>query len=108
MYAKVENGIVVQGYLPVSGVLNGKSVSNYNLLPESILLAEGWLPLIEIKPEYDTDTQELSLVGYTIEATQVTSNYVVIAKVFTLEERIETQESTMGEIMEVILPSLMI
>lgn len=89
MYAKVENGIVTQAYLPTSGTLNGRTVSNYNLLPESVLLAEGWLPLTENKPEYDADTQELRLTGYTIEADKVTANYEAVKKPVTTDERVD-------------------
>ena len=56
MYAKVVNGQVV--YVPTSGVLqDGRTVSNYHLLPDETLLAEGWLPCEEIKPTYDEATQ---------------------------------------------------
>jgi hypothetical protein len=89
MYAKVVNGQVTQAHLPTSGVLNGRTVSNYNLLPESVLLAEGWLPLVENKPEYDADTQELQLMGYTVETDRVTANYEAVAKLPTIEDRLE-------------------
>jgi hypothetical protein len=80
MYAKVENGIVTQTSLPTSGTLSdGRSVSNYNLLPESVLLAEGWLPLELNQPEYNPATQELQLVDYTIEVDGVIANYEAVA-----------------------------
>ena len=103
MYAKVENGIVTQAYLPTSGVLNGRTVSNYNLLPESVLLAEGWLPLVENKPEYDDATQRLRLTGYTVESDKVTANYEAVAKLPTAEERIEAME---GVVMDLIMMSM--
>jgi hypothetical protein len=87
MYAKVENGQVT--YVPTSGVLNGRTVSNYNLLPESVLLAEGWLPLELNQPEYDPDTQELRLTGYTIEADKVTANYEAVKKSTTIDQRVD-------------------
>jgi hypothetical protein len=62
-YAKVQNGQVTQVGLPSSGVLSdGCSVSNYNLLPESVLLTEGWLLLELNEPEYNSTTQELQFV----------------------------------------------
>jgi hypothetical protein len=103
MYAKVDNGQVVQAGLPTSGILNGNTVSNYNLLPESVLLAEGWLPLVEGKPVYDTDTQELRLTGYTIEADKVTANYEAVIKQPTTEERIEAME---GVVMDLIMMNM--
>ena len=60
MYAKVVNGQVTQAHLPTSGILqDGRTVSNYHLLPDETLLAEGWLPCEEVKPEYDEATQYL-------------------------------------------------
>ena len=104
MYAKVESNIVTQAYLPTSGTLSdGRSVSNYNLLPESVLLAEGWLPLIENKPEYDPDMQELQLTGYTIEAAQVTANYEAIAKTPTAEDRLTAAEDVIMDILANLL-----
>jgi hypothetical protein len=80
MYAKVENGQVVQVGLPSSGALSdGRSVSNYSLLPESVLLTEGWLPLELNEPEYNPAIQELQLVDYTIEAARVIANYEAVA-----------------------------
>lgn len=89
MYAKVVNGQVTQAHLPTSGVLNGRTVSNYNLLPESVLLAEGWLPLELNQPEYDPETQELRLVGYTVEADKVTANYEAVKKSTTIDQRVD-------------------
>lgn len=50
----------LQTYLPCSAQLaNGTWVSNYNLLPEATLREEGWLPLEEIRPEYNAETHYL-------------------------------------------------
>lgn len=60
MYARVENGQVTQIGLPTTGTLkDGRTVSNYNLLPQKVLKAEGWLPCEEVKPEYNPETQYL-------------------------------------------------
>ena len=49
MYARL-NPLVKN--LPTSGQLKtGERVSNYHLLPDTILKSEGWLPLDEIRPE---------------------------------------------------------
>lgn len=58
-YAKVKNGTVVQVGLPTFGLIGQCSVSNYYLLPEAILLHEGWLPVSETVPEYNIDIKEL-------------------------------------------------
>lgn len=48
--------------LPTSGQLSdGTWVSNYDKLPIDVLLKEGWLPLEEVKPEFDELTQMLVL-----------------------------------------------
>jgi len=53
-YALIENGEVTKTRLPKVGTLkDGSTVSNYNLLPHDVLLAEGWLPLIDETPETD-------------------------------------------------------
>jgi hypothetical protein len=80
MYAKVIDGQVVLTGLPTAGTLfDGRSVSNYNLLPESVLLAEGWLPYQENKPEYNPETQYLQLSGYGIQQDKVVANYEAVA-----------------------------
>ena len=49
MYAKLEPLTIG---LPVSGRLKtGEWVSNYHLLPDKVLLDEGWKPCDEVKPE---------------------------------------------------------
>lgn len=88
MYARVIDGQVVQVGLPRAGVIDGRTVSNYHLLPEAVLLAEGWLPLELNQPEYSIDTQELRLVGYTVEADKVTANYEAIKRATTTDQRI--------------------
>lgn len=83
-YAKVENGQAIQIGLPSTGTLqDGSTVSGYNLLPENILLEEGWLPLVDNKPEYDAETEYLEHTGYTIGETEVVVNYTVKTIVIT-------------------------
>jgi hypothetical protein len=61
MYAKIEPLIIG---LPTSGQLaDGRWVSNYHLLPEDVLLKEGWLPADEAKPIIaENQTLELDTV----------------------------------------------
>jgi len=57
MYARLNPTELV---LPPSAQLrDGTWVSNYDLLPDDVLRAEGWKPLREIIPEYDAGTQML-------------------------------------------------
>lgn len=55
---QVIEGKIKQYSLPKTGTLkNGSTVSGYHLLDEEILKEEGWLPLEDIPPEYDEETQ---------------------------------------------------
>lgn len=58
-YAQVQNGQIVQIGLPDTGIIDGRTVSNYDLLPNDVLRAQGWIPCTEIQPDYDTGTQQL-------------------------------------------------
>jgi len=79
MYAKVENGRVTQIGLPTSGVLNdGRTVSNYHLLPPDILTVEGWLPCEEVKPDYDEATQYLVIDTAVVQGDKVIVTYKAV------------------------------
>ena len=76
-YAYIENGQVTKTRLPKTGTLNnGSTVSNYNLLPHDVLLAEGWLPLIDEPPETDTKHRAV-ITGYEIYADRVETLYSI-------------------------------
>ena len=75
---QVINGEIKQYSLPKVGTLkNGSTVSGYHLLDEEILLDEGWLPLEDIKPEYDEETEIVVATGYDIQANKVVRLYEV-------------------------------
>ena len=77
-YAKVENGQVIQIGLPLTGTLkDGSTVSGYNFLPESVLIAEGWLPLVDNRPEYNPETQYLVSRPPTILKDHIIANYEI-------------------------------
>lgn len=58
-YARIVDGKAQLG-LPKTGVLSGGvTVSNYHLLPESVLANEGWLPRVDVKPDYNAETHML-------------------------------------------------
>lgn len=77
-YVKVEDNQVIQTGLPSTGVLrDGSTVSGYNLLDETTLRNEGWLPLEENRPEYNIETQYLEFQGYEILVDKVIANYIV-------------------------------
>ena len=62
--------------LPKSGRLStGETVSGYHLLDEEILKDEGWLPLEDIRPEYDNETHYLQPSGYDIQEDKVVRLY---------------------------------
>jgi hypothetical protein len=77
MYGRIENDKTDIG-LPHSGVLSdGRTVSNYHLLPQEILTSEGWLPVEEVKPVYDESTQKLARDTVTSDGKTITVTYKV-------------------------------
>lgn len=75
---QVINGEIKQYRLPKVGTLkDGSTVSGYHLLDEEILLDEGWLPLEDIQPEYDNETQYLAFDGYEILEDKVIKKYKI-------------------------------
>ena len=76
-YVLVENGEVTKTKLPKTGVLSdGRTVSNYHLLPHDILLAEGWLPLVDEPPVTD-EKHRAVITGYEIFADRVETVYSI-------------------------------
>lgn len=47
---QIINGQIRQTELPTTGIINGSAASNYNLLPLSVLEAEGWVDQ-EVPPQ---------------------------------------------------------
>ena len=73
---QVINGKIAQYSLPKTGTLkDGSTVSGYHLLDEEILVDEGWLPLEDVEPEYDEETQYLVQDGYEILEDKVIKKY---------------------------------
>ncbi|QUH21065.1 hypothetical protein [Alkaliphilus sp. B6464] len=89
---QVINGEIIQYNLPKVGTLKDSStVSGYHLLDEEILKQEGWLPLEDILPEYDEQTQYLIDDGYEILQDKVIKKYKV--ENIPIEEEIPTVPS---------------
>ena len=75
---QVINWEIKQYSLPKTGTLkDGSTVSGYHLLDEEVLLDEGWLPLEDILPEYDEETEYLANDGYEILEDKVIKKYKV-------------------------------
>lgn len=75
-YAHVTDGTVDRTGLPETGALaDGRSVSRYHNLPKKTLKAEGWLPLTDKPPKYDSDTQHLVVDGYDVTSAKVSVRY---------------------------------
>lgn len=75
---QVINGEIKQYNLPKTGKLkDGRTVSGYHLLDEETLKDEGWLPLEDIVPEYDVETQYLANGGYEILDDKVIKKYKI-------------------------------
>jgi len=76
-YVLVENGEVTKTRLPKTGALSdGSTVSNYNLLPHEVLIAEGWLHLIDEPPSVDEGFRAV-LTGYEIYEDRVEAVYEI-------------------------------
>lgn len=77
MYGRITDKIELS--LPSSGkLLVGTWVSNYSLLPKSVLLAEGWKPITEVRPEYDEATQYLEFDTAVDNGTNVVVTYKAV------------------------------
>ncbi|OZV10808.1 hypothetical protein CIW83_18495 [Tissierella sp. P1] len=75
---QVKDNQIIKHSLPKTGQLkDGSTVSGYDILPLEILLDEGWLPLEDIKPTYDKETQYLLDDGYEILTDKVIKKYKV-------------------------------
>jgi hypothetical protein len=73
---QVINNKITKYTLPKTGTLkDGRTVSGYHLLDEDILRDEGWLPLEDMVPEYDEETQYLVNDGYEILEDKVIKKY---------------------------------
>ena len=80
---RVINNTIVEEFLPPAGVLaDGKTVSNYDLLPIDILLKEGWLPLEVVMPQFDEETQYVVHDRYEILHDKVLEYYKIEEIVF--------------------------
>ena len=98
---QVIEGKIKQYSLPKTGTLkNGSTVSGYHLLDEEILKEEGWLPLEDIPPEYDEETQYLANDGYEILEDKVIKKY----RIEEIPEREEPRdlESEIEELRQII------
>lgn len=102
---QIIEGKIKQYSLPKTGTLkDGRTVSGYHLLDENILRDEGWLPLEDIKPEYDVETQYLASDGYEILEDKVIKKYRI--EDITEEEEprdLEVEIEELGQIIDVLL-----
>lgn len=100
MKVQVINNKIVKNHLPRVGKLStGESVINYHLLSEETLAREGWVPLVDKPPLYDSNTQILVPDGYDVGANKVTKLYKIELKpepVTPLEERLQALESKLS------------
>ena len=76
---QVKENKIVKYSLPKTGMLStGETVSGYHLLDEEILKDEGWLPLEDIRPEYNSETHYLQPSGYDIQEDKVVRLYKIV------------------------------
>ena len=76
----IDNEIIQIGLPKVGTMQDGSTVSGYNLLDSETLKAEGWLPIEDIKPEYDPATQILKDAGWDIQADKAVKLYEIADK----------------------------
>ncbi len=62
-YAKVENNLIVSGRIEAKFVCKKCNVSFANGAEKEILREFGYLPVVDIPPEYDPTTQERTVAG---------------------------------------------
>lgn len=75
---QIINNEIIKYSLPTTGVLStGETVVNYHLLHTETLKQEGWLPLIDEPPEYDSETEYIVHDGYDIQVDKVVKLYKV-------------------------------
>lgn len=87
---QVVNGAIIREYIPKNAtMLDGTSVSNYDLLPDEDLKLEGWLPVSENIPEYNDSTQYLQFKEYIIREDEVIRTYTIVDIVIEPEEPTE-------------------
>lgn len=114
---QVVNGEITQYNLPKVGILkDGRTVSGYHLLDEETLREEGWLPLEDIKPECNPDTQYIVDDGYEILSDKVIKKYKIEnmpepippepSEMDILNERLDMQDMVIEEILFDIIPSM--
>lgn len=106
---KIKNGIIERIGLPNVGTLtDGSTVSNYDKLPQETLTGEGWLPVENDKPIFDTLTQYLVFDSYEILTDKVIAHYKTIdigLDPQTLEEKVaehDTKIVTLDETINVL------
>ena len=98
---QVINGEIKQYKLPKTGILkDGSTVSGYHLLDEETLKEEGWLPLEDIQPEYNEETQYLINDGYEILEDKVIKKYKI--EEIPEEEELRDLEAEIEELKEII------
>ena len=97
---QVKENKITKYSLPKSGRLStGETVSGYHLLDGEVLRDEGWLPLEDIRPEYDNETHYLQPSGYDIQEDKVVRLYEIVEippRVPDPMERIEELEETLN------------
>lgn len=86
MYGKLVSGQLC--YPPVDLIVDDKVILNFDT-NEALLEQYGYKLVIREIPEYDKDTQYLSISGYSENDTQIFTNYVVVNKNLDPEEQLK-------------------
>jgi hypothetical protein len=91
---QVINGEIINTALPQTGYVNGNTVSRYDLLPEEVLMEQGWLPEETDIPEHSM-YDEVVFDTYEILANKVIKHYKIAGNlnIFTNEKEKKIDES---------------
>lgn len=100
---QVINGKIKKHGLPKHIVTEtGETILNYHLQDEETLKQDGWLPVEENQPEYNTETEELRFERYEILADKVVKHYKVEpiqkSREEVLEQRVEVTENEVANL----------
>jgi hypothetical protein len=80
LWAREDDNNIEKG-LPYNGTLkNGNYVNNYYLLEESILLNEGWIPVIHMVPEYNQEIEYISEINILKDGNVYKVEYEILQK----------------------------
>ena len=102
-YCKVEEGVIVKG--PLKLPHSYKNISNFHLIPESELIARGWLPVEYTPPTLGAD-EIITGFQLTVEAKKVVRTAIVGPKPVDLKRKALVDATTFPELKAALIDIL--